>query len=173
MRRHIHSARDLIIPLIDFFYPPFRWLMDLRTFRYAASGGANTVLGLVIYYISFKFIFREKVFDLGFYAFEPHTAALFISFIVNFLFGFFLMKYVVFTESNLRGRVQLFRYLMVFLTCLVLNYFILKLFVEYWHIYAVFAQILATVIIVIFSYLVQKHFTFRIKFHENNVNNNI
>jgi putative flippase GtrA len=154
------------MPIIDFFYPPFRRLMDLRSFRYAASGGANTVLGWLIYFISFKFIFHEKIVHFGFYAFEPHTAALFISFIINFLFGFFLMKYVVFTASNLRGRVQLFRYLMVYLFCLVLNYFILKLLVEYFHLYAVLAQIITTSVIVVFSYLFQKHFTFRIKFHE-------
>ena len=47
MKRHIHSARDFILPVIDFFYPPFRGLMNLQTFRYAASGGGNTLLGFL------------------------------------------------------------------------------------------------------------------------------
>ncbi|HCL82631.1 MAG TPA: phenylalanine 4-monooxygenase, partial [Chitinophagaceae bacterium] len=33
-----------IIALIDFFYPPFRKFISLQTFRYAACGGANTIL---------------------------------------------------------------------------------------------------------------------------------
>ena len=28
MRRHIHSARDFLLPIIDFFYPPFRRIMN-------------------------------------------------------------------------------------------------------------------------------------------------
>lgn len=136
--------------------------MDLQTFRYAACGGGNTLLGLVIYFISFKYILQEKNLDLGFYAFKPHIAALFMSFLVNFCVGFFLMKFVVFTESNIKGRIQLFRYLFFFIVCLFLNYVLLKLFVEYFHVYAVLAQVLTTMIVVVFSYLVQKHFTFRV-----------
>ncbi len=166
MRKHIHSARDLIISIIDFFYPPFRKIMDLQTFRYAACGGGNTLLGLIIYFISFKYILHENVLDLGFYAFKPHIAALFMSFLINFPMGFFLMKFVVFSESNLRGKVQLFRYFLLYLACLLINYLFLKLFVEYFHLYAVLAQVLTTVIIIMFSYLVQKHYTFKVKFHE-------
>ncbi len=136
--------------------------MDLQTFRYAACGGSNTLLGLVIYFISFKYVLHEQNLDLGFYAFKPHIAALFISFVVNFCVGFFLMKFVVFIESNIKGKVQLFRYFFFFIVCLFLNYILLKLFVEYLHIYAIVAQVITTVIVVVFSYIVQKHYTFRI-----------
>lgn len=166
MRKHIHSARDLLIPIIDFFYPPFRRIIDLQTFRYVACGGGNTVLGLIIYFITFKYILHEEMLDLGFYAFKPHIAALFIAFIINFPFGFFLMKFVVFEDSNIKGRVQLFRYFLLYIACLVLNYILLKLFVERLHLYAIIAQVLTTAIVVVFSYLVQKHFTFRVVVNE-------
>jgi putative flippase GtrA len=162
MRRHFHSARDFLIPIIDFFYPPFKNMMDLQTFRYAACGGGNTLLGLVLYFVSFKYILHEENLDLGFYAFKPHIAALFISFFVNFCVGFFLMKFVVFSESNLKGRIQLFRYFFFYIVCLFLNYILLKLLVEYFHIYAIIAQVITTTIVIVFSYLVQKHFTFRV-----------
>ncbi len=144
--------------------------MDLQTFRYAACGGGNTLLGLVMYFISFKYILQERNLDLGFYAFKPHIAALFMSFLVNSCVGFFLMKFVVFTESNIKGRIQLFRYFFFFIVCLFLNYVLLKLFVEYFHVYAVLAQVLTTVIVVIFSYLVQKHFTFRVEISKEATN---
>ena len=79
MKRHIYRTRDLLIPLIDYFHPPFRRFMTRETFRYAACGGLNMFLGYVVYYISFKFLLREQTFDLGFYALKAHVAALFFS----------------------------------------------------------------------------------------------
>lgn len=152
---------NFITSIIDFFHPPFRRFMPLQTFRYAACGGGNTVLGFLLYSLSFKYLFEERVFNLGFYAFKPHIASLIFAFVINFPVGFLLMKYVVFVESNLKGRVQLVRYFFVFVTNLVLNYFLLKILVEYLHLYAIFAQIIATGVVIITSYLLQRHFSFK------------
>jgi hypothetical protein len=161
MRKHLHNARDFILPVIDFFYPPFRKFMNLQTFRYAASGIGNVILGFIVYFISFKYIFGEKVFDFGFYAFKGHIAALFLSFCFTFPYGFFMSKYVVFSDSNIKGTVQLFRYFMVCLFNLVLNYLLLKIFVESLHIYPIPSQIVTVFIVVIFSYLAQRNFSFK------------
>lgn len=162
MRRHIHNARDLILPVIDFFYPPFRRIMTLQTFRYAASGGGNTLLGFLIYFISYRYILREQDLHFGFYAFKAHVAALFISFCITFPIGFFMSKYVVFSDSKMRGRIQLVRYFVICMFNLLLNYILLKIFVERFHIYAVIAQIMTTSIVIIFSYLAQRHFSFKV-----------
>src|SRR5690606_3102690 len=90
-------------------------------------------------------------------------AALFISFLVSFPLGFFLMKYVVFSDSNMKGRIQLFRYFMVCLFNLALNYILLKIFVEVFGIYPILAQFLTIVIVVLFSYVAQRHFSFKIR----------
>jgi putative flippase GtrA len=45
--------------------------------------------------------------------------------------------------------------------CLFLNYIFIKLFVEQFHIYPTVAKILTTVIVVAFSYVTQKNFTFK------------
>ncbi len=161
MRRHIHSARDFILPIIDFFYPPFRRFMNLQTFRYAASGSGNVLLGFFIYYISYTYIFGEKQFDIGFYAFKGHVAALMLSVFITFPVGFFMSKYVVFSDSNMKGRVQLFRYFMVCLFNFMLNYLLLKIFVERFHIYPVMAQVITTLIVVFFSYIAQRNFSFK------------
>ena len=92
---------------------------------------------------------------------KPHNAALGISFIASFVLGFLLNKYVVFTSSLMRGRVQLFRYFLSFFLNLIVNYFLLKLFVEVWHLEAFTSQVITTGIIVTLSYLTQKHFTFK------------
>lgn len=161
MRRHIHSARDFILPVIDFFYPPFKRLMNLQTFRYAASGGGNTLLGLVTYFIGYKYVFAEKTFDIDFFAFKSHIAALILSFAVTFPVGFFMSKYVVFSDSSMKGRIQLFRYMMVCLFNLALNYLLLKIFVEKFHIYPVIAQVMTIAMVVVFSYVAQRNYSFK------------
>jgi putative flippase GtrA len=171
MKRHIHSARDFILPIIDFFHPPFRKVMNLQTFRYAASGGANMVFGFIIYFLTFTFVLNERTLDLGFYAMKAHVAALFASFCFSFALGFLLMRYVVFSESSIPARVQLFRYLMVCLFNLSLNYILLKILVEKFHIYAVLAQIMTSVVVIVTSYIAQKHFSFKTTAKEEEVTN--
>ena len=153
--------RALLLDMIDFFYPPFRRVMPLQTFRYAACGGSNTLLGLVIYSLSFTYLFKASDVDLGFYVFKPHVAALFLSFCVNFPMGFLLMRYLVFEESTVRGRIQLFRYFLLFVCCLFLNYVLLKFYVEVLGWNAIVSQIVTTILVIGFSYLTQKHFTFK------------
>ena len=136
--------------------------MPEKTFRYAVCGSSNTLLGFLIYSISYTFIFKGRVVDLGFYAFKPHIASLIVSFLVNFPVGFILMKFVVFVDSNIRGRVQLFRYFFVFVSNLFLNYVLLKVLVEYLYMNAIVAQVISTAIVIFTSYILQRHFTFKV-----------
>ncbi len=135
--------------------------MSKQTFRYAACGAGNTVLGLTAFYICFYFIFNGKIIDLGFHVFEPHSLSLLVSSTLSFIVGFTLNKYVVFTSSYLRGKVQLFRYLLSFVTNLILNYLLLKLLIEQWNWEAMISQVLTIAVITLFSYLSQKHFSFK------------
>ena len=152
-----------ILRFIDFFYPIFKRLMPLDTYRYAACGGMNTVLALMVYFVSYHYIFDKTIVELGFFAFKPHMAALFVSGVGSFFVGFVLNKFIVFTASNLRGRVQFFRYLLSFLFNITLNYFMLKLLVEYLGQDVFLSQLFTTCIVIAISYLTQKHFTFKVK----------
>jgi len=154
---------NVVTNTVDFFYLPFKRWMPLQTFRYAACGGGNTVLGFLIYTVCYKYIFKAKIFHLGFYAFKPHIASLFVAFLINFPVGFVLMKFVVFVDSNIRGRIQLFRYFFVFVSNLFLNYILLKALVEYLYVNAIVAQVIATAVVVTISYLLQRHFTFKVE----------
>lgn len=161
MKKHIHSATSFLLPLIDFFHPPFRKIMNLQTFRYAVCGGLNMMLGFLIYLISFKYVLKEQTFHFGFYALKAHVAALFFSFIFNVGFGFLLMKYVVFSDSDIPAKTQFFRYFMVCLFNLALNYIMLKILVEYFHIYPVIAQVFTVIVVVVTSYIAQRNFSFK------------
>lgn len=155
--------RRSILRFIDFFYLPWlqRWIPQ-RTFRYLACGGFSTSLDILLFFLSYHFILHEQVVDIAGIAISPHIAAFLMAFCVSFPTGFSLSKFVVFPDSDLGGRVQLMRYFLLVLCCLMLNYIFLKLFVDHLHLFPTVAKILTTIIVALFSYLSQKHFTFRI-----------
>lgn len=155
--------RNTILQILKFFYQPFSKVMPWQTFRYLACGGGNTALDILLYFVCYNFILRQQIVHFGLFDMGPHIAALFMSMAVTFPTGFLLSKYVVFSESNLRGRVQLFRYFVLVGICIVLNYVLMKIFVEQFHFYPTIGKICTTALVVVFSYLTQKKFTFKVK----------
>jgi putative flippase GtrA len=157
-----YAIIDLIEHIILWFYPPFKRFMPEQTFKYAATGGANTALDIFLYFIFYNFVLEKQIVELGFYAISPHIAAFLMSFTITFPIGFILAKYISFPGSYLKKRIQLFRYFMTVLGSIILNYIFLKLFVEQLGIYPTPSKILTTLIVVIFSYTAQKYFTFKV-----------
>jgi len=155
------KARDIIVCIVDWFYPYFSRFLSRETFLYLVCGGGNMVLDLFLYFISYNFILHKQILDLGFVAISPHITAFLISFSITFPLGFLLAKYITFSQSVIKGRIQLFRYGVTVFMCIFLNYVFLKLFVEQFHWYPTISKAVATVIIAIYSYLSQKHYTFR------------
>jgi putative flippase GtrA len=155
--------REFIFRLIDFFYPPFRKFIPKQTFRYAACGGGNMVLGFLIFTGVFHFIARQQEVSFGFVTFKSYSFSLFCSSTVVFIVGFLLNKYVVFTASNLKGHIQLFRYFLSAMSSLCINYVLLNGLVLFLHLYPVLAQVIATAIVVTISFFMQQYFTFRVK----------
>lgn len=159
--------------------------MPLQTFRYAACGGGNMVLGFLVFTAIFHLLANLSTINLGFiefvisdvkigeatvlmvksnaFAFKAHSFALSCSSTVVFIVGFLLNKYVVFTSSNLKGRIQLFRYFLSTVSSFCINYFLLNALVIYLHIYPVLAQVIVTAVVVTISFFMQQYFTFRVK----------
>jgi putative flippase GtrA len=146
---------------IDFLYFPFRKLMPIQTFRYAACGGGNTLLDIFLYFLSYNFVLQKQIIFTPMGAISPHIAAFLMSFAISFPTGYLLNRFIVFPGSILRGRVQLLRYFILVLVCVYLNYIFIKLFVEHFHIFPTVSKMLTTVIVVSFSYFTQKYFTFK------------
>jgi putative flippase GtrA len=160
MRKLHHFFKSTVLGVVDFFYPLFKKLMPLQTFRYAACGGGNTLFNIFLFYLFHNYLFRKKVVDLGFYAFESYTAAFFLAFCITFPIGFYLSMYVVFPGAALRRRVQLLRYFLVVVACIVMNYGFLRFFVEGLGWYPTPSLMLTAVIVVSFSYFTQRYFSF-------------
>jgi|SRR5215212_5985532 len=155
------KLRTAILSLVDFFYLPFKPFTPLQTYRYAACGGSNTALNIFIFFITHNFILKNRVVHIGSIAISSHIASFLIAFCITFPIGFYLSMYVVFHGSYLRRRIQLVRYFAVALACIFLNYGLLKLFVDGLGWYPTPSMLLTTLIVVGFSYISQKHFSFK------------
>lgn len=148
--------------VIDRFYiPPLRKVIPLQTFRYAACGGFNMVLDTLLFAVLYNYVFARHNLNLGFIVISPHIAALCVVFPITFLNGFLLNRYVAFKESPLRTRIQFLRYGLSVSVAFMINYALMKIFIETLHIYPIPSKILTTIITIVYSYIAQKYYTFR------------
>jgi putative flippase GtrA len=162
MFRSLHrKIRTFILSVIDVFYPIFKKLMPLQTYRYAACGGGTTFLNIFLYFISYNFVLKKAVVHLSMVAISPHIAAFIIAFFITFPIGYYLNTFVVFQGSYLKKRIQLFRYFLVVCVNILLNYFFIRLFVEKFGWYPTLSAMATNGILVVFSYFSQRNFSFR------------
>lgn len=161
MAGHRKFIRKTVVSIIEWSYTPFKKLIPPETYRYAATGGFNVALDIFLYFIFYNFILDKKFIDLAIVVVSPYIAAFIIVFPITFTTGFLFAKYITFTDSLMRGRIQLFRYAISVGGSIVLNYVLLKLFVEYLFIWPTVSKMIITVIVVTYSYLVQRYFTFK------------
>jgi putative flippase GtrA len=163
MKRIHLLIKTSILFLIDAIYPFFKNIFSLQTFRYAACGGVNTVLDICLFSFNYNVVFKKQAVMLGFITLSPHIAALILAFGITLPTGFYLNRYVVFQQSGLRRRSQLLRYFVVIVICVVLNFIFLKLFVDYLGWYPTPSKILTTLITIIFSYVSQTFYFFKVR----------
>ena len=158
--------QKFLIRIIDTFYFIFKRFLPLKTYRYAVCGGSNVVLDMCLYFLCYNFVLQKQNVDLFFVVLSPHIASLFFVFPITFITGFALNKYITFQESNLPGRIQLIRYLMVGLSGFLISYFCMKLFVDILKIYPTPSRFITIVIAIIYSYILQNKFSFKVRVEE-------
>ena len=169
MQEFTRKIARFIIKIIDFVYLPFKNYVPAELFRYGACGGGNMLLDWVLYFLLYNFVIGHDLVHLQFslchwqinQVITPHIATLCIVFPITLITGFWLNKYVTFTQSSLHGARQLIRYMLIVAVNLAVNYFGLKLLVETFGWYPTPSKIFITLLTVIISFLGQKYFTFR------------
>ena len=150
--------------MLSYFHNRFFDFIPLQTFMYGCCGGSVAGLNIFIYFITYNFILQKQLIQLtNTLAISAHISALIIAFLVTFPIGFYLNMFVVFPKANRRRRIHLFRYFTVVLMCLGLNYIFIKFFVDYCAFYPTPSALLTTVIVTLFSYLLQRTFSFGVK----------
>lgn len=164
---------------VDMFYiRPFHGISK-QTFRYIVCGGFNYVVTMVFYAIAYNFIFSDLApldpaalqaslgFPLPSYFVEDgvvsltHFAALGISLPINCLLGFWLQKNISFKRSPLARHVQFLRYFLTAIVALMITIVLTGVFVDICGIWPTPAQMIIYCITAVFSFVMQKFFTFR------------
>lgn len=138
-------------------------ILSKQSFRFLISGGTAAGVDVVSYYVIFNYILLKQ--DISFFhsIVSAPVASLICSFSLGFVTSFALSKYFVFTESNLRGRQQLVRFIVVGAINFACNYFLMKFFVEFLHFFPTVARVISIGIVAFLSFYLHKVFTFKVK----------
>ena len=155
--------KSFLLKIIDSCYYLFKKFIPIKTYRYAICGGSNMVLDTMLYFICFHYIFDKQIFDIFTVVLSPHIASLFFVFPITFCFGFLLNRYIVFSDSKLPMWIQFSRYLSVGIAALIISYFSMKILVDIFHFYPTPSRVLTIIITVIFGYIMQHKFSFKVE----------
>jgi len=156
---------QLIRRFLDLFHPLFARFFDKQTYYYAACGGVNLVSSWLFFFLFYQYLFEKRIFNMEIngeiYVVSAYTLSSILCFVIAFLLGFLMNKFVVFTDSQLIGRVQLFRYAVSSWLSWLCSYLILKTLIEGLQFYPSIANVVASVITVFISYLLQRKYSFK------------
>jgi putative flippase GtrA len=160
----LSRTRHIVLGLIDFSHRIFFAFIPHQTYRYLFCGGFNTLLNIFLYSFAYNVTLHGQDLPLfGNVAITARVAAWIIAFSVSFPLGFIMSRHIVFPESNLHGRVQLFRYALVTITFILMNYFLIKFFAAFFpRLWPTVSYTFINVFIAILSYISQRRFTFKI-----------
>jgi len=161
MRNAFNACGNLIRVAIDFCYAPFSKYMTLQFFRYGITGAANLVFDWILYFLIYNFVLQHKMLGLGFVTLSSHIATLAIKCPIVLFSGFLLQKYVTFSSSDLKGRIQLVRYSGIFFINLIISYMGLKYLVDGLNFYPSPSNMIVSVMTIFISYFSQKQYAFK------------
>ncbi|MBR5200379.1 MAG: GtrA family protein [Alistipes sp.] len=151
----------MLISFIDTLYiKPLERVISRQMFGYFLCGAANMALDTLWYFLTYHYVVMERNVDLGIVVISPHIAALIIVFPITFFTGFLLNRYVAFRATQQRTTKQLFRYALSVVGSILLNYALMKLFVELCYVWPTIAKMMTTIIVALYSFLAAKYFSF-------------
>jgi putative flippase GtrA len=137
--------------------------MQLKGVRYILSGGIATGVDVFTFFVMINYVLHKSNLEIGHIHVGAHIASLCVSFTLGLITNFLITKYFVFNESNIRGREQFVRYILVAAITFVGNYFMMKLLVDVFNVWPTFARLIAVGTIAVLSFRLHKVFTFKVK----------
>jgi|SRR5688572_17286269 len=140
-----------------------RSILDNKIIRYFLSAGVATGVDVFIYFIAFNFIYEKQDIHLfNLVVLSAPTGSLVLSYTCGLLTNFLITKYLVFTESDLRGIHQLTRYIMVALLILMLNYFLMSFLIKILNWYPTLSRVVSAITVGMLSFIIHKFYSFRV-----------
>jgi len=138
-------------------------VLHSKIFRYFISAGIATVVDISIFYLSYNYIFEKQPFYFtDKIAISAPTLSLILSTTCGVTTNFLITKIFVFHESTLKTHKQVFRYVLVALFVLSLNYFTMTFLIKNLDWYPTIARTFAALSIGVLSFIIHKYFSFRV-----------
>jgi len=139
-------------------------ILDSKVFRYFISAGIATWVDITVYFLAYNYIYQKADIDLfGVLTVSAPTASLCLSYTMGLLTNFLITKFLVFKDSDLETYKQLFRYLMVAMLVLMLNYFLMNFLIKQLEWFPTIARAISALTIGIVSFSIHKAFSFKVK----------
>lgn len=152
--------------VLDLIFPIFKRFLPYQVYAYLAVGAINTILNIVLFAVLFQLVLPQSGVVIAGFSVASYTISLLVAFMVTVPTGFWLAKYFAFKQENQNsqksGR-ELFRYFLVVLQGLGTDYLIMRGLIVFMALYPTIAKIISTVLVLTLNYLLQKHFTFKVK----------
>jgi putative flippase GtrA len=148
-------VKKYILQLLNFFYPLVKKIMPFQVYAYLSVGAANTILNIALFVVCYLALSPTWP------AVELATV---ISFVITVLTGFWLNKNFAFTDAAntaKENKKQFGKYFLVSLQGQFSDYLITKGLIVLLLINPVVAYFLSTFIMLVITFFLQKHYTFR------------
>lgn len=138
-------------------------ILQSKVFRYFISAGLATWVDVTVYFLAYNYLYEKTDIELfGVYTVSAPTASLILSYTIGLLTNFTITKFLVFKESELETHKQLFRYVLVALVVLGLNYLLMRILIRQLDWYPTIARAFSALTIGVLSFVVHKTFSFKV-----------
>ncbi len=146
-----------------------RKLLNNKILRYFFSAGIATGVDITVYFLAFNFIYQKQDIHLfNLVVLSAPTGSLILSYTCGLVTNFLITKYLVFTESDLKGIHQLARYILVALLILFMNYLLMSFLIKVLDWYPTLSRVVSALSIGLLSFVIHKFYSFRVSGNENN-----
>jgi putative flippase GtrA len=141
-----------------------RRIFKSKIFRYFLSAGLATWVDVMVYFLAYNYVYRKLDFDLfGLIMISAPTASLMLSYTAGLITNFTVTKFLVFHESDLETHKQLFRYVLVAIGVLCMNYVLMSFLIRQLEWYPTISRAVSAITVGVLSFTVHRSFSFRVK----------
>lgn len=141
-----------------------RRIFKSKIFRYFLSAGLATWVDVMVYFLAYNYVYRKMDFDLfGLILISAPSASLMLSYTAGLITNFTVTKFLVFHESDLETHKQLFRYVLVAIGVLCMNYVLMSFLIRQLEWYPTISRAVSAITIGVISFTVHRSFSFRVK----------
>jgi putative flippase GtrA len=138
-------------------------VLRLKVVRYFFAAATATLVDIWVYFVAFNYIYdKQNINFLGIYTFAAPTASLMLSYTCGLITNFFITKFLVFTDSDLKTWQQFLRFVLVALGVLLLNYFVMTFLISQLNWFPTIARAVSAISIGGLSFVVHKTFSFKV-----------